>query len=601
MAKPARRLSLLSVFLAAAAMLTAAVAPAAQAQSLYNQPKYAAIVVDAASGEVLYARRADQPRYPASITKVMTLYLVFEALATGRLKLDDQVTMSQHAVSQPPSKSGLRAGESISVDTALRVAALKSANDVAVALAEKVGGSESRFAALMTLRAQELGMTNTRFVNAHGLPDSRQITTARDIAILSRAVMRDYPQYYSYFSQKTYGFRGQQIRNHNSLLHKMPGVDGLKTGFTNAAGYNLAASAVRDGRRLITVVLGGGSTASRDNNVEELLDAGFDVLARRKVGQNITIAANMREPDDVAGPIMRPSTEMGSGTQSGLQVVVADAAQNAAQLRASPDPIGEAVANSWLSQAGAVAGSAPGAGSGLKAATLALSNSEAETAARTECSKVSVKEKVKATRRKRAHTVTRVKTVCKTVPRDSVQVAKAEPLRSEPVRPEPVKAEIAKADLPKPADCAAAGKPKAKTAKARAAAQRAAAECKTSNTAIAANAKSPAGKGPADKSPADKGAAEKAGLRTAREEPGSGPGGYRIQVGAFDSKGAAEQHLTKITKQYSAVVATASSQVQPANKGAYRARFNGFSASGAKAACAALSAKGERCLVLSPG
>lgn len=582
MAKLARRYSLLTVFLAAAAMMMAVLAPAAQAQSLYSQTKYAAIVVDAASGEVLYARRADQPRYPASITKVMTLYLVFEALATGRLKLDDQVVMSQHAVAQPPSKSGLRAGESISVDTALRVAALKSANDVAVALAEKVGGSEPRFAALMTLRAQELGMTNTRFVNAHGLPDSRQITTARDIAILSRAVMRDYPQYYSYFSQKTYQFRGQQIRNHNSLLNKMPGVDGLKTGFTNAAGFNLAASAVRDNRRLIAVVLGGQSTAARDNNVEDLLDAGFDVLAKRKLGQNITIAANMREPDDVAGPIQRASTEMGSGSQNGLQVVVADA-NTPPSLHGSQDPIGEAVANSWLNQAG---------GSGLKAATLALSNSDAEVAARTECSKVSVKEKVKATRRKKAHTVTRIKTVCKTVSKDPSQLAKTDPAPAPAAAPVAARIALAKAEPARieaaklASDCAALGKPKSSTAKARAAARAAEAACKKDNAATEVAS--------------TKGAAEKAGLKSAAKDD-VGPGGYRIQVGAFDSKGAAEQHITKITKQYSAVVASASSQVQPASKGAYRARFNGFSAQGAKAACAALSAKGERCLVLSPG
>jgi len=496
----------------------------------------------------------------------MTFYLVFEALATGRLSLNDQIVVSSHAANQPPSKSGLRAGESITVDTALRVTALKSANDLAVAFAEKIGGSEARFAALMTLRAQELGMTNTRFVNANGLPDTRQITTARDIAILSRAVMRDYPQYYSYFSQRTYEFRGQQIRNHNGLLNTMPGVDGIKTGFTNAAGYNLAASAVRDGRRLITVVLGGSSTAARNENVEDLLNAGFDVIAKRKLGQTITIAANMREPDDVSGPIMRPSVEQGSGTQSGLQVVVADG-QGGAQLRGAQDPIGEAVANSWLSQANATAGANARSGSGLKAATLALSDSEREVAARTECSKVPVKVKLKATRHRKARTVTRVSTVCKAAPREQVQTARAD---------------AARGDLSKAADCVKAAKPKARTAKARAAARRAEAACKSENTAVASA----------------KGVAEKAGLKTARDDSGSGA--YRIQVGAFDSKGAAQEHISKITKRYSAVVAQAASQVQPATKGAYRARFSGFSAQGAKAACAALSAKGERCMVLAP-
>ena len=326
MHRPARRFSILSLIAAAAVFASTSLTgwSSAEAQSLYSQARYAAIVVDAASGEVLYARRADQPRYPASITKVMTVYMVFEALATGRMSLNDPVVFSRHAANQSPSKLGLRPGESLSVDQALRIVATKSANDVAVALAEKIGGSEARFSALMTLRAQELGMTNTRFVNASGLPDTRQISTARDIAILSRAVLRDYPQYYHYFSEKQTTFRGQRISTHNRLLMKMPGVDGIKTGFTNASGYNLAASAVRDGKRLIAVVLGGNSTASRDDNVEDLLLAGFDVMNKRRSGERITIAANMREPDDVSGPILRPSVEQGSGEQQGLRVVVSD-------------------------------------------------------------------------------------------------------------------------------------------------------------------------------------------------------------------------------------------------------------------------------------
>ncbi|HTK36308.1 MAG TPA: D-alanyl-D-alanine carboxypeptidase family protein [Caulobacteraceae bacterium] len=550
MIKPARRLSVFTAFVAFATLLTAALAPGAEAkaQSLYNQPKYAAIVVDAATGEVLYARRADQPRYPASITKVMTFYLVFEALATGRLSLQDRIVVSDHAAAQPPSKSGMRPGESITVDEALRVTALKSANDLAVAFAEKIGGSEARFAALMTLRAQELGMTNTRFVNANGLPDTRQITTARDIAILSRAVMRDYPQYYSYFSQKTYEFRGRTISNHNALLHKMPGVDGIKTGYTNAAGFNLAASAVRDGRRLITVVLGGQSTAARDENVEELLNAGFDVLAKRKLGQTITVAANMREPDDVAGPVMRVATEQGSGEQAGLQVAVAEN-----QLRG---PAGGAPTAAWLNAAAQPS-------SGLKAATLALADPSRE-APKPDCAKVTQKVKVKARRGHRARTETVTRTVCKTSPRDGVQVAKAS-------------AQAATAD-----DCAKVAT-KGLSRKARIAVERRRAKaCKAAaeTTQLAAAGKA--------------GAAEKAGLK------GEAGGAYRIQVGAFDSKGAAKEHISKIAKHYGPVVASASSQVEPASRGNYRARFAGFSAQGAKAACAALSAKGERCMVVAP-
>ncbi len=321
-----RRISRILALLAMITFACAAnVAPAA-AQGLFNQIRYAAIVVDASSGEVLYSKRADDLRYPASITKIMTLYLTFEALSTGRLKPDDRVVVSQYASTMAPSKSSLRPGDSLTVDEAIRIVAVHSANDIAMALAEKVGGSEQRFAALMTLRAQELGMANTRYVNPHGLPDSRQVTTARDFAILARAVMRDYPQYYGYFGLEQTELRGKLYSNHNHLL-KEPGYDGFKTGFTNAAGYNLVASAVRDGRRLITVVLGGSSAASRDENVQTLMTAGFDVLRKRALGERTTIAQNIAEPDD-GGPIQQ-SVEQGDGGRPGLSAVVVDSLHGA--------------------------------------------------------------------------------------------------------------------------------------------------------------------------------------------------------------------------------------------------------------------------------
>lgn len=269
--------------------------------SLYDTPKYAAILVDAKTGEVLYSRRADAERHPASITKVMTLYLAFQALERGELKLDDRITMSYHAVAQAPSKLGLRKGESIKVDDAIRVIATKSANDVAVALAEKLGGSEARFAEMMNDKARDLGMRETHFANATGLPEATHITTARDIALLSMSVLKKYPKYYTYFSQQEFDWGKQKIANHNHLLGKLLGCDGIKTGYTVAAGYTLAASAIRDGRRLIAVVLGGPSTMARDDNVSALLDAGFDVLKRRANGERATVAASLDEPNDFPG------------------------------------------------------------------------------------------------------------------------------------------------------------------------------------------------------------------------------------------------------------------------------------------------------------
>jgi D-alanyl-D-alanine carboxypeptidase (penicillin-binding protein 5/6) len=286
-------------------------APAA-ALSLLEQPKYAAFLMDASTGEVLYSRQSDTQRYPASITKVMTLYLVFERLSHGTLRLDDRVVMSRNAAAQAPSKLGLAAGQSLTVDQAIRALATKSANDVAVALAEHVGGSVDNFARSMTVRARQLGMRNSYFVNPTGLPDERQVTTARDIAILSAAMIRNFPQYYTYFQQQEFVFGNQVLANHNHLLRTMPGVDGIKTGYTNAAGFTLAASAVRDGRRLIAVVLGGPSRMARDSNVESLLQAGFNVLSARPSGQKLQVADLLAEPGDLNDSVMMTLVEQGS-------------------------------------------------------------------------------------------------------------------------------------------------------------------------------------------------------------------------------------------------------------------------------------------------
>jgi D-alanyl-D-alanine carboxypeptidase (penicillin-binding protein 5/6) len=252
-----------------------------------GEPKATAIVMDAKTGEILYGERADSERYPASVTKIMTMYLAFEALASGKLHLTDQVVVSPLAAAQPATKLGLRAGETISVEDALHAMAVHSANDMAVAISEKVGGTESRFAEMMTLKAQQLGMVNTRYVNANGLPDNRQVTSAHDMAILARAVLHDYPQYYGFFSQEEFTYRGRTYYNTNHLLGKMPGVDGMKTGFTNAAGFNLAASAMRNGHRLIAVVMGNSSGSVRNAKVENLLLTGFDIEDRRDRGERI--------------------------------------------------------------------------------------------------------------------------------------------------------------------------------------------------------------------------------------------------------------------------------------------------------------------------
>lgn len=322
------------------------------------EPKNTAIVMDAKTGEILYSERADSPRYPASVTKVMTFYLAFEALASGRLHLNDEIVVSPLAAAQPATKLGLRAGETITVENALHAMAVHSANDMAVAISERVGGTESRFAALMTLKAQQLGMTNTRYVNANGLPDSRQITSAHDIAILTRAILRDFPQYYSFFGQQEFTYRGKTMVNTNHLLGKMPGVDGLKTGFTNAAGFNLDASAVRNGHRLIAVVMGSSSSSVRNANVEGLLLTGFDIEERRDRGERLVMTQNMFGSPAMGQVTMaRPPVWQGEGDADPIGVVLTRTTSSPAPMMVSqtmaPAPkAAPRVARNWWVQVG---------------------------------------------------------------------------------------------------------------------------------------------------------------------------------------------------------------------------------------------------------
>lgn len=237
--------------------------------------KYASIVVDMDSARVLHERNADEPRYPASLAKVMTLYMVFDALEDGRLKTTDRLAVSRAAAVQQPSKLGLRSGSTIRVDDAIRALVTKSANDVAVVFAEALGGSEKKFAVLMTEKARELGLDNTVFTNASGLPDKKQISTARDLARLAEAMYFDHRDHYAYFSTPQFTWKKRRYQNHNTLLNRVDGVDGIKTGFTNASGYNLMASAEREGHRVIAVMLGGATGRSRDQHVADLLEAAF--------------------------------------------------------------------------------------------------------------------------------------------------------------------------------------------------------------------------------------------------------------------------------------------------------------------------------------
>ncbi|MBC7284767.1 D-alanyl-D-alanine carboxypeptidase family protein [Hoeflea sp.] len=234
--------------------------------------KYAAIVVDAKSGKMLYGANTNELRYPASLTKMMTLYLLFEAMDQGRVSRTDLIPISRNAAARPPSKLGLKAGQTIPVDTAIRVLVVKSANDVATAVAEFLGnGSEARFAEMMTAKARALGMSRTTFRNASGLPDQGQVTTATDMARLSISLRRNFPHYYGYFGQKEVTVAGRTIKGHNKAMDMIPGADGLKTGYTRASGFNLATSVTRGDKSVVGVVMGEDSAAIRNARMAQLM------------------------------------------------------------------------------------------------------------------------------------------------------------------------------------------------------------------------------------------------------------------------------------------------------------------------------------------
>lgn len=237
--------------------------------------KDAYLIVDAASGREMASDQPDEPRHPASLTKLMTLYLTFSALDSGRLSLGDSLPVSLHALNAPPTKMGMTPNGNVMVRDAVMGLVTRSANDAAILLSEALGGSEDNFARLMTQKARQLGMSSTVFRNASGLPNPEQVTTARDMARLANALLRDFPHYYPVFSVLTYNYRGRPLENHNRMLASYAGADGLKTGYTNASGFNLVMSAVRDNRRLIGVVMGGNSAFQRDRLMADLMDRGF--------------------------------------------------------------------------------------------------------------------------------------------------------------------------------------------------------------------------------------------------------------------------------------------------------------------------------------
>jgi D-alanyl-D-alanine carboxypeptidase len=296
-----------------------------QAQRVAYEPDYSSIVVDVNSGAVMQATKADAPRHPASLTKMMTLYLLFERLESGKVKLNSELPVSAHAAAQAPSKLGFKPGETIDVESAIRAIVTKSANDVAVTIGEALGGDEPSFARMMTAKAHQLGLLHTTYRNASGLPNGEQVTTARDQALLGRALEDRFPRYFHYFSTRSFVFHGRIVRGHNRLLGSVDGVDGIKTGYIHDSGFNIVTSVHRNNRSIIAVVFGGRTASARDARVRSLIDNNINIAATKRtappVAEGTAVAETKlpaktptpsKDPRDAEVSSAGPAPELGS-------------------------------------------------------------------------------------------------------------------------------------------------------------------------------------------------------------------------------------------------------------------------------------------------
>jgi D-alanyl-D-alanine carboxypeptidase len=518
-------------------------------------PPFASIVVDGNSGSVLQAASPDALRHPASLTKVMTLYLLFERLEAGRLKPDSALKISEHASEQAPTKLGLKPGQTISVEDAIKGIVTKSANDAAVVVAENLGGDEDGFSKLMTQKAHALGMSHTIYVNASGLPDDDQVTTARDQAILGRAIQERFPHYYRYFSTESFVYHGEAMRNHNHLLGAVDGVDGIKTGFTRASGFNLLTSLHRDGRYLVAVVMGGPSASERDERMRELIGAHIKEAAVRRTAPMIAEAAERREEASARSPAARiDRTVTASVEPSPAPSVTPSMASRMAA--GSNDPIRPLLVKtiSYRTAPVQTASLAPMPALVPVAATAAAPQPNTVAAPT-----------VPAQAGTRASSQARTE-IAAAAPNVDLKVAQAEPSVPAPAAGEP--ASLKSVEAP-PAQSQPVQMQPAQIEPAPIETHIAAANAQTL---------------PAYSAP-----------------PAHAHSGWLIQIGAFDDEDQARQHLSAAQIKVHAPLAAKdpfTERVQKGDKALYRARFAGFDKSTAEAACRALKRSDFECMPL---
>jgi D-alanyl-D-alanine carboxypeptidase len=578
------------------ALVAAALASTSNLSHAENySPPTASIVVDGYSGAVLQASNPDALRHPASLTKIMTLYLLFERLEAGEIKLDSTLKVSEYASEQAPTKLGLKPGQIIAVEDAIKAIVTKSANDAAVAVAENLGGDESRFAQLMTKKARDLGMTGTTYTNASGLPDDAQITTARDQALLGRLIQKRFPRYYKYFSTESFVYHGETMRNHNQLLGSIEGVDGIKTGFTRASGFNLVTSVHHDGRYIVAVVMGGRSSLERDAHMRELISAQIKGIALKHAAPAIAKSNPRDEPrpalanasvasqGDPINPIQPPSvttitfptTPVQSASLAPMPALVPVAAN-------TPQPSAQ-VAARWLPPAAPADApmSAP-ATTVIEKSTLPLPRGDGPSIRnQPRLVKTITIQTRPAAQSASAAPMPELVPVAATTPQPSAQVA----ARWLPPAPPTDQAHtVIASDEPKPITKtptalaeSAELEPKKIEATKLAAARVELAKVKTVSAPIRSQ------------------------IATSASAPPHAHDGWLIQIGAFDREDEAKQHLSMARLKMRDALATAhplTERVQQGDKVLYRARFTGFNKETAEAACHRFRRSDTGCIAL---
>jgi D-alanyl-D-alanine carboxypeptidase len=548
-------------------------------------PPYSSIVVDGNSGSVLQASNPDALRHPASLTKVMTLYLLFERLDDGKIKLDTPLNVSEHASEQDPTKLDLKPGQTITVEDAIKGVVTKSANDAAVVIAENLGGDEPAFAKLMTQTAHALGMTHTTYVNASGLPDDDQNTTARDQALLGRAIQDRFPRYYKYFSTETFVYHGAAMRNHNHLLGEIEGVDGIKTGFTRASGFNLLTSVHRDGRYIVAVVMGGPSASDRDDRMRDLIGEHLKEASLHRTAPMIVEAAAPHQ-EAQAQPAAFAKAPMAS-VASHADLTPMASIVDAHVAAGANDPIKPLLVKTITFRTAPVqtASLAPMPALVPVAASAPLPMPQPMP------SQPSIPAPAQAI--DQPHTL-----VVAADPAPAVKVAVPQPPAPPAPMPAPAKAEVA-----------AAAPVTVVSTTASAPVTVAPVPTSAPDTAAPPAAQAPAAKIPAvEPEQAEATTPDAADDEPARAEPviaSVAPvhahGGWLIQIGAFDDEDQAKQHLSAAQIKVSTALKAAdpfTERIQKGDKALYRARFAGFDRSTAEAACKQLKRSDFECMAL---